>query len=155
MYCHWQYLPYSFRVRSQITKPEPEGYSQGVYIVNEGSFQASNGSISYFDPSRNLIVNGIFEAANNRPLGDVVQSISVANDTTAYIVVNGSGKVEVVRLKDFKTIAPPIPVFYPRYFMQVSENKGYLTAGSMQGWIYIIDLTAAGCDRFNAGRIWT
>jgi YVTN family beta-propeller protein len=121
-------------------KTEPDGYSQGVYIVNEGSFQASNGSISYFDPSRNLIINGIFEAANNRPLGDVVQSISVANDTTAYIVVNGSGKLEVVRLKDFITIAPPIPVVYPRYFMQVSEGKGYLTAGSMQGWIYIIDL---------------
>jgi YVTN family beta-propeller protein len=117
-----------------------EGYSQGVYVINEGNFQASNGSISYFDPSRNLIVNGIFEAANNRPLGDVVQSISVANDTTAYIVVNGSGKVEVVRLKDFKTIAPPIPVFYPRYFLKVSDDKGYLTAGSMQGWIYIIDL---------------
>ncbi len=125
-------------------KTEPDGYSQGVYIVNEGSFQASNGSISYFDPSRNLIINGIFEAANNRPLGDVVQSISVANDTTAYIVVNGSGKVEIVRLKDFMTIAPPIPVVYPRYFMQVSEGKGYLTAGSMQGWIYIIDL--AGQD---------
>src|SRR5512133_3068804 len=87
------------------TKKRPEGYLQGVYIVNEGSFRASNGSISYFDPSRNLIVNGIFEAANNRPLGDVVQSISVANDTTGYIVVNGSGKVEIVRLKDFKTIA--------------------------------------------------
>jgi len=41
------------------TKTKPEGYSQGVYIVNEGGFQASNGSISYFDPSRDLIVNGI------------------------------------------------------------------------------------------------
>jgi YVTN family beta-propeller protein len=122
------------------TKTKPEGYSQGVYIVNEGSFQASNGSISYFDPSRNLIVNGIFEAANNRTAGDVVQSIAVVNDSTAYIVVNGSGKVEIVRVKDFKAIAPPIPVFYPRYFLQVSESKGYLTGGSMQGWIYIINL---------------
>ncbi len=121
-------------------KPEPDGYSQGVFIVNEGGFQASNGSISYYDPSRNLIVNGIFEAANNRPLGDIVQSMSVANDTTGYIVVNGSGKVEIVRLNDFKTSAPPIPVFYPRYFMQVSGDKGYLTAGSMQGWVYIINL---------------
>jgi hypothetical protein len=118
------------------------GYSHGVYIVNEGSFQASNGSITYFDPSSNLLVDGIFEVANNRPLGDVVQSISIANDTTGYIVVNGSGKVEIVRLKDFKTIASPIPVFYPRYFTQVSGDKGYLTAGSMQGWIYIIDLRA-------------
>jgi YVTN family beta-propeller protein len=134
------------------TKTQPEGYSQGVYIVNEGSFQASNGSISYFDPSRNLIINGIFEAANNRPLGDVVQSISVANDTTAYIAVNGSGKIEVVRVKDFKTIAAPIPVFYPRYFLQVSENKGYLTAGSMQGWIYAINLTKYDViDSFQVG----
>ncbi len=116
-------------------------YSQGVYIVNEGSFQASNGSIAYFDPSHNLLVNGIFEAANNRPLGDVVQSMSVVNDTSGYIVVNGSGKVEIVRLKDFITLAPPIPVFYPRYFMQISGDKGYLTAGSMQGWIYVIDLS--------------
>jgi YVTN family beta-propeller protein len=134
------------------TKTKPEGYSQGVYIVNEGGFQASNGSMSYFDPSRNLIVNGIFEAANNRPLGDVVQSISVANDTSAYIVVNGSGKIEVVRVKDFKTIAPPIPVFYPRYFMQVAENKGYLTGGSMQGWIYVINLMEQGVvDSFQVG----
>lgn len=121
-------------------KAKPEGYSQGVYIVNEGSFQASNGSISYFDPSRNLIVNGVFEAANDRPLGDVVQSMSVANDTTGYIVVNASGKVEIVRLKDFKTSAPPVSVFYPRYFQQVSEEKGYLTAGSLEGWVYIFDL---------------
>lgn len=120
--------------------PGSEGYSQGVYIVNEGAFQASNGSITYFDPFRNLLVNGIFEAANNRPLGDVVQSMFVVNDTSGYIVVNGSGKLEIVRLKDFKTIASPIPVFYPRYFMQISEDKGYLTAGSMQGWIYIINL---------------
>lgn len=117
-------------------------YSHGVYIVNEGSFQASNGSITYFDPSSQLLVNGIFEVANDRPLGDVVQSMSVVNDTTGYIVVNGSGKVEIVRLKDFKTIAPPIPVFYPRYFAQISETKGYLTAGSMEGWLYIIDLQA-------------
>jgi YVTN family beta-propeller protein len=120
--------------------PVSEGYSKGVYIVNEGSFQANNGSITYFDPSRNLLVNGVFVAANNRPLGDVVQSMCVVNDTSGYIVVNGSGKLEIVRLKDFKTIAPPVPVFYPRYFMQVSPDKGYLTAGSMQGWIYIIDL---------------
>jgi YVTN family beta-propeller protein len=66
--------------------------------------------------------------------------MGIANDTTGYILVNGSGKVEIVRLKDFKTIAPPIPVFYPRYFMQVTKSKGYLTAGSMEGWIYIIDL---------------
>jgi YVTN family beta-propeller protein len=116
-------------------------YSYGIYIVNEGSYGSANGSISYFNPDANAIYNGIFEAVNQRPLGDVVQSIAVVGDTTGYIVVNGSGKVEIVRLKDFKTSAAPIPVVYPRYFLQVSGIKGYLTAGSMQGWVYIINLT--------------
>ena len=115
-------------------------YSHGVYIVNEGSYTQNNGSISFFDPSAGQIMNGIFESANQRPLGDVVQSFSLVGDTTGYIVVNGSGKVEIVRLKDFKVSSAPLPVEYPRYFLQVSPDKGYLTSGSMQGKVYIIDL---------------
>jgi YVTN family beta-propeller protein len=121
-------------------KPSGNNYSHGVYIVNEGAFMAGNGSISYFNPSDNQIINGIFEAANNRPLGDVVQSFSVVQDTTGYIIVNGSGKVEIVRLKDFKTSAPPVPVYYPRHFLQVSSGKGYLTAGNYQGTVWVFDL---------------
>jgi YVTN family beta-propeller protein len=122
-------------------EPAATDYSTGVYIVNEGTFMASNGSISYFDPNAGQITNGVFEAANLRPAGDVVQSFAIVGDTTGYIVVNGSGKVEIVRLRDFKTTSAPIPVFYPRYFMQVSSNKGYLTAGSMQGLVYVVNLT--------------
>jgi hypothetical protein len=116
-------------------------YSYGIYIVNEGRYGSSSGAISYFNPDANAITNGIFVGANQRALGDVVQSFTVVADTTGYIVVNGSGKVEIVRLKDFKTTAAPIPVVYPRYFLPVNGIKGYLTAGSMQGWVYIINLT--------------
>jgi YVTN family beta-propeller protein len=115
-------------------------YSRGIYIVNEGSFQSNNGSISYFDPIEGIITNGIFEAANGRAVGDVVQSFAVAGDTTGYIVVNGSAKLEIVDLKTFKSIAEPIPVTYPRYFLQVNNETGYLTGGSMQGYVYLIDL---------------
>ena len=122
-------------------KPSGNNYSHGVYIVNEGSFMSNNGSISYYDPTDGKIINGIFEAANQRSVGDVVQSFSVVGDTAGYILVNGSGKVEIVRLKDFRTSAEPIPVVYPRYFLQVTADKGYLTAGSMQGWVYVFDLS--------------
>jgi YVTN family beta-propeller protein len=121
--------------------PSVIDYSHGAYIVNEGAFMASNGSISFLNPSAGQITNGIFEWANQRPLGDVVQSFSVVGDTTGYIVVNGSGKVEIVRLKDFRTSAEPIPVYYPRYFLQVGTTKGYLTGGNMQGWVYVINLS--------------
>jgi hypothetical protein len=117
-------------------------YSRGIYIVNEGSFQSNNGSISYFDPIEGLLINGVFEAANGRAVGDVVQSFAVVGDTTGYIVVNGSAKLEIVELKTFKTIAAPVPITYPRYFLPVSPEKGYLTAGSMQGYVFLIDLNS-------------
>lgn len=123
--------------------PREENYSRGIYVVNEGSFGSSNGSISYVDPDNGLIINGIFEAANGgRPLGDVVQSIAVVNETTGYIVVNGSSKVEIVDLETFSTIAEPISADYPRYFVQVSNTKGYLSAGSLAGYLYVIDLNS-------------
>jgi len=119
-----------------------QGYLRGIYIVNEGAFMSNNGSISYFDQGAGTITNGIFEAANGRPLGDVVQSMEVVNDTVGYIVVNGSAKVEIVGLTAFKTITAPVPVPYPRYFIQAGENKGYLSSGSMQGHLYVFDLNA-------------
>jgi YVTN family beta-propeller protein len=118
------------------------GYSKGIYIINEGTFNTSNGSISFFDPSEELIVNGIFEAANNRPLGDVVQSFSVVQDSLGCIVVNNSFKLEFVSLKTFKTTVEPIQVTYPRYFIQVDDSKGYLSTGQYQGYIQIIDLNS-------------
>jgi YVTN family beta-propeller protein len=117
-------------------------YSNGIYIVNEGFFQSNNGSISYFNPAEGVIINGIFDAANGRPLGDVVQSLTLAGDTIGYIVVNGSEKLEIVDLRTFRTITEPIPVPYPRHFMPVSDTKGYLTGGKLEGYVYLFDLTS-------------
>ncbi len=114
-------------------------YTNGVFIVNEGSFGANNGSISFYDPDSMIVLNNIFETANGRPLGDVVQSMAIAGDK-GYIVVNGTGKVEIVNINSFKTAAEPIVVTYPRYFLPVNDEKGYLTAGSMEGFVYVIDL---------------
>jgi YVTN family beta-propeller protein len=116
-------------------------YSKGIYVVNEGAFGSSTGSISYYDPVEGTIINGIFESANNNgSTGDVVQSFAVVCDTLGYIVVNASNKVKIVDLKTFKIMAEPIEVFYPRYFIQISSDKGYLSAGKVQGNLHIIDL---------------
>jgi hypothetical protein len=126
-------------------------YSNGVFVVNEGSFGANNGSISFYDPDSMIVINNIFEAVNNRPLGDVVQSMGIAGNK-GYIVVNGTGKIEIVHTDSFKTAAEPIIVNYPRYFIPVSNDKGYLTAGSMEGFVYVIDLKSDRIiDTINVG----
>ena len=60
-----------------------------VYIINEGNFQSSDGSISYYDVENDTMYNGVYTAANNVPLGDVVQSMHVKGDR-GYICVNNS-----------------------------------------------------------------
>jgi hypothetical protein len=130
---------------------EYSSYRYGVFIVNEGNFLANNGSISYFNPDSGFLVNNLFEAVNRRPLGDVVQSMSFAGDR-GYIVVNGSGKVEIVDRETFRTITEPVLASYPRYFQAVNPQKGYLTNGTLQGYVYVIDLENSNIvDSVNVG----
>jgi DNA-binding beta-propeller fold protein YncE len=82
----------------------------------------------------------------------VVQSLAIVNDTVGIIVVNNSAKLEVVDLETFKTIREPIPAAYPRQFIQVTPNTGYLTGGSLKGYVYIMDLgTFEITDSIEAG----
>ena len=99
----------------------------------------NNGSVSYLDPAEGIVTSNIFEKANSRPLGDIVQSFTVVGQT-GYIVVNGSSKIEIVDLGSFKTISEPLHTSYPRYLMPVTEKKAYLSNGSMQGYVFLVDL---------------
>jgi DNA-binding beta-propeller fold protein YncE len=115
------------------------GYQHGVFIVNEGAYGNSNGSLSYLDKDSARLINHLFESVNGRPLGDVVQSFEPAGDQ-GFIVVNNSGKVEVVELKTFRSLGTIDGLEYPRYFLPVNDEKGYLTDGNLGGRVYVIDL---------------
>ena len=123
-------------------KDEPfvHEFGTGVYITNEGFFMQNNGSVSFFRPGDGNLVNNIFEKANSRPAGDIVQSLGIIGDSLAYMIVNGSSKVEIVRLPDFKAVADPLEIDYPRYFISVSDVKGYISSGSMKGNLIVVDL---------------
>jgi len=119
-------------------KPADTGYRHGVFITNEGGFGNSNGSVSYFDPDSIKMVNHIFELINGRSLGDVVQSMSV-HGNKGFIVVNNSQKLEVVDLNTFESLGIIDGLSYPRFFLPVSDNKGYLSDGNFSGTIYVVD----------------
>lgn len=137
------FLFLSFAVLSSCSeeenKPTDTGFLHGLYIVNEGSFLSNNGSISYYDPDSAKLVNKLFQTINQRVLGDVVQSFGVADDK-GFIVVNNSQKVEVVDMETFLSIGTITGTDYPRYFLKISKSKGYLTNGSFEGNVLVIDL---------------
>jgi YVTN family beta-propeller protein len=100
-------------------------YQRGVFILNEGAFGSGNGEISFFDTDSNKVVNNVFAKENGSiPLGDVIQSMTIQNNT-GYIVANNSNKVVVVNPFTFKQTGE-IKLKQPRY-MVTDGNTGYIT----------------------------
>lgn len=113
-------------------------YGKGVFIVNEGNYTNGNGSVSFYNFYTNHIYNGIFDAINKRPLGDIPVSIDIINGLL-YIVVNNSGKIEVVNPDDFKSVKTITGITSPRFILPVSNKKAYIS-DLRSAYISVLDL---------------
>ncbi len=122
--------------KNKNDKPD-SGWGSGVFIVNEGPFQTGSGSISAFDRETKTITDDLFEPVNGRPLGNLVQSVTVQNGK-AFIAVNNANRVEIVDLESFESIGVIDSVTLPRYFVGLDDHKGYLSCWDTT--VKIIDL---------------
>jgi len=106
----------------------PASDNNSVYVLNEGPFSNGSGvgTISLFDKKTNTVTNDLFQSVNSRRLGNLTQSMAV-RDKRGYIVMNGSNKVEVVSLPDFKSVGVISGVQSPRYFLPISASRAYVT----------------------------
>ncbi len=124
-------------------------FSGGVYVVNEGNFGQGNGSLSFYSYDSSKIYNNLFFSANGRPLGDVPNSMSIMG-ANAYIVVNNSGKIEVVNQSTIKSVSTITGLISPRNIAFINDYKAYvsslysdsvtiinLTTNSISGYINI------------------
>ncbi len=99
---------------------------KGVFVINEGAFGQSNGDISFISENEMTKNINLFLGVNNRPLGDVVQSMSII-DNKGYIVVNNSQKIEIVRMNDFKSIGVINGFSSPRFILKVNSSTAYVS----------------------------
>ena len=123
-------------------------FANGVFIVNEGNFTESDGSLSYYDFDSSEVANHIFEAINDRPLAAIFQSMAMYAGR-GYIV-DTNGRIEIVDAKDLTSIgAIDGDLDLPRYFAGFG-NYGYVTDWGLydENWanpdskIHVIDLEA-------------
>lgn len=106
--------------------PNVDSFTNGVFVVHEGNFQAGNASLSFFNKYTDQMTNGVFTAVNSIPLGDVGQSMVTLGDK-GFVVVNNSGKVEVVNLEDLSSAGTINGLSSPRYICVVSNSTAYVS----------------------------
>lgn len=136
----------------KIDNPQPSNYAfgGGVYIVNEGNFGSGNGTLSLFSYDSLKVYNDLFRAANNRPLGDVPNSMTI-NSGKAYIVVNNSGKIEIADAKTLVSQGVISGLNSPRNLAFANSTKAYVTSLYSDS-IAIIDLNSNTISGYiNAG----
>jgi hypothetical protein len=146
---------------------EPGRFEKGAFVLNEGAFNNSNASVSWVNYNTDSTVNGVFESVNKRPLGDVLQS-AIKSKGKIYLVVNNSGKVEVVNSTDFMQAGVIENLNNPRYAAVADDNiyisqwNGWGQKGAVMVYstsnLNKVDSIPVGTGAegiiYTAGRIW-
>ena len=122
--------------KDEVVDPCGDELTNGYFVTNEGNFGTGNGSISYVKHGE--VRNNVFECRNELLLGDVVQSMTIIDDN-AYIMVNGSSKIEVASVDFMYSVATIQGSVSPRYMAKVSDSKAYVTDWGING-VQVIDL---------------
>lgn len=112
--------------KKETPQPTPQPADRGLFILNEGTFTYANSSLSYYDFATNTVENNLFFRVNNAPIGDVGQSLTLIGDDL-YIVVNNSKYIYKVDAKTIVYKAKIEGFTSPRYMLQVSADKAYVT----------------------------
>lgn len=124
----------------------PRGdYENGILISHEGNFGQGNASVSFISDDFSTSEHGVFNAVNSGILGDTAQSIAFNNEF-AYIILNGSNKIEVVNRYTFVFVATINSGLSNPRFMTFSNGKGYITnwgdaSNPDDDYLAILDLT--------------
>lgn len=102
-------------------------FGGGVFVINEGNFRGGNGSLSFYSYDSSKIFNDLFNSVNGRPLGDVPNSMAIKGDK-AYIVVNNSGKIEIIDQATLQSKATISGLISPRNISFVNDYKAYVSS---------------------------
>ncbi len=113
-------------------------FDKGTFVLNEGS---SHSTLSFLEYNVDSVANNVFEAVNGIPLGNFAQSIAFS-DKYLLIAVTTSTTAGYVEVVDKETLVHQksfTGFSYPRE-IAVNGNMAYISNGSGEGEVFIIDL---------------
>lgn len=124
----------------------------GFWVVNEGNWNWGNASISFYDTQRQIMSNLVYKSKQDKPMGDVLQSIYFKDDYR-FLVLNNSHQVklcseEMVELKEFHGFNSP------RYMEHLSGDE-YLVTSIDGNQIYKLNIETKEVTTFLSVTDWT
>lgn len=100
-------------------------YRNGIIVLNEGAYGRGNASVTFY--KEGVAIQNIFKTANpTKNLGNVAQNI-VTKDGQAYIVVNGSNKIEIVNASTFISEATITSELNNPRYIAIDEQNIYVS----------------------------
>lgn len=101
-----------------------DSFDSGVFISCEGAFGQGNAQVYFLDLQRSEYVPGIFNFVNQKPVGDVLHSMTFEDDMV-YLVVNNSGRIIEVSQTDFIETGAIEGLSAPTE-LEIESGKGYI-----------------------------
>lgn len=118
-----------------------------ILVLSEGSYSDNNSTLAYYDLKTNTQDADYFLTQNKRGLGETANDI-IKYGSKAYVVVNGSSRIEVIDIHTGKSIKQ-IPLFEgnmaksPR---QIIPYKGKVYVSSFDDTVTRIDTVSLAID---------
>lgn len=122
----------------------PEGTQ--VWVLNEGGFQAGNASLGIYNTDEKEYSAKVFESTNSRALGDVLNS-ALEIDGKIYLVVNNSGKIEIVNKDNYESTGTISGLSSPRSILPISANEA-VVSDVYSDSLAVVNLTSNEIDRY-------
>jgi len=119
----------------------PPSFENGIFIVNEGQFLIGNSSLDFYVPQEDRLYNDVYQKINGETLGDVFQSLAM-DENNLYLIINNSGKVEVVDRKTLKKKGTITGLPSPRQMVYSGAGDLWYVSNLFSDSLFIIDVAA-------------
>ncbi len=130
-------------------KITPAPPAPGIFVLNQGTFNNNNSTLSFYNFNTQQVTSDIFTAANGTGLGDTGNDIEIYG-AKMYIVVNVSSTIEVVDPKTSKLIKE-VKMFngvVAREPRDIVFYKGSAYITSYDGTVAVMDTTALTISKY-------
>ena len=114
--------------------------SEGYLVLNEGLFNQNNASLTWYDVKTRNVTLDVFQANNQRGLGDTGNDM-IRYGNKIYVIVNVSSIIEVLDAKTLKSVKQ-IPMIAGNKSKQPRNILGYgsnVFVSCFDGYVDVID----------------